>query len=83
MAPIVERRSPNHDARPDGGAIDMLILHYTGMESAEAALGRMCDPASRVSAHYMIDEDGQIFRLVDEGRRAWAGRGVEWGRNEG
>jgi N-acetylmuramoyl-L-alanine amidase len=66
---LVERPSPNHDARP--GAVDMLILHYTGMPEGEAALERMCDPEAKVSAHYMIDEDGTVYRLVPEERRAW------------
>jgi N-acetylmuramoyl-L-alanine amidase len=70
-----DRPSPNHGPRPDGAPIDFLILHYTGMRSAEAALQRMCDPAAEVSAHYAIDEDGTVWRLVEEGRRAWhAGR---------
>jgi len=68
---IVERPSPNHNARPVGCLIDMLLLHYTGMPSAEAALERLCDGAAEVSAHYMIDEDGTLYALVDEGRRAW------------
>lgn len=63
--------SPNQGPRPDDGAVDMLILHYTGMESASAALERMCDPEAAVSAHYMIAEDGAVWRLVDEKRRAW------------
>ncbi len=55
--------------------IDMLILHYTGMVTAQAALERLCDPAAEVSAHYLIDEDGTVWQLVDESRRAWhAGR---------
>jgi len=68
---IIDRPSPNHDARPDGQPVDILLLHYTDMESAEAALVRMTDPAARVSAHYCIDEDGTIYRLVPEERRAW------------
>ena len=64
-------RSPNFNARPEGASIDMLVLHYTGMQSAEAALTRLCDPAAEVSAHYMIDEAGQVFALVDEEDRAW------------
>ena len=63
--------SPNHDARPPGCAIDTLILHYTGMPSARAALARLCDPAARVSAHYLIDEDGSVVALVPEPARAW------------
>jgi N-acetylmuramoyl-L-alanine amidase len=49
----------------------MLVLHYTGMTSTEAALARLCDPEAKVSAHYMIDEDGAISILVPEDRRAW------------
>ena len=76
---MIERPSPNHDARPEGGAIDMVVLHYTGMETAEAALARLCDPQAKVSAHYLVDEDGTVVRLVDEGRRAWHA-GVAWWR---
>lgn len=68
---IIDRPSPNHDARPNGQPVDILVLHYTDMQSAEAALVRMTDPAARVSAHYCIDEDGTIYRLVPEERRAW------------
>jgi N-acetylmuramoyl-L-alanine amidase len=68
---LIDRPSPNHDARPDGQPVDILLLHYTDMESAEAALSRMTDPAARVSAHYCIDEDGTVYRLVAEDRRAW------------
>ena len=68
---MIESPSPNHDARPEGGPIDILLLHYTGMRSAEEALTRMRDPAAKVSAHYMIDEDGTTHRLVAEERRAW------------
>ncbi len=63
--------SPNFDERPESGLIDMLVLHYTGMETAAAALARLCDPQSRVSAHYLVDEDGKIYRLVAEPMRAW------------
>ena len=68
---IVWRPSPNCEARPDGTVIDMLVLHYTGMTSAQAALDRLTDPAAKVSAHYVIDEDGAVYHLVDEARRAW------------
>ena len=66
---IVECRSPNFDAR--GAAIDMLVLHYTGMKTAEEALARLCDPAAKVSAHYTIDRDGRVYRHVAEEMRAW------------
>ena len=68
---IVECRSPNHDARPDGQAVDILVLHYTGMKTADEALARLCDPQARVSAHYTIDRDGRVYRHVPEERRAW------------
>jgi N-acetylmuramoyl-L-alanine amidase len=68
---IIERASPNFEPRPKGGSIDMLVLHYTGMPGCEDALRRLADPAARVSAHYLIDEDGSVFRLVPEEFRAW------------
>jgi N-acetylmuramoyl-L-alanine amidase len=68
---IVDRPSPNHNARPDGVAVDMLVLHYTGMKTAEEALARLCDPAAQVSAHYTVDETGCVYRHVAEERRAW------------
>jgi N-acetylmuramoyl-L-alanine amidase len=75
---IVDRPSANFDARPDGAAVDILVLHYTGMETAEAALDRLMDPAAKVSAHYLIDEDGTIVRLVEEDRRAWHAGVASW-----
>ena len=75
---VTERPSPNFDARPDGGSIDMLILHYTGMATAAAALERLCAPAARVSAHYLIDEEGAVFRLVSEDARAWHAGEAFW-----
>jgi N-acetylmuramoyl-L-alanine amidase len=61
--------SPNHDERK--GAIDMILLHYTGMQSGEAALARLCAPESKVSSHYVVFEDGRIVQCVPEERRAW------------
>jgi N-acetylmuramoyl-L-alanine amidase len=63
--------SPNHDARPQGARIDILVLHYTGMKTAEEALARLCDPAAKVSAHYTIDRAGTVYAHVPEERRAW------------
>lgn len=72
---VRDRPSPNHGPRRGGGRVDMLLLHYTGMPTAAAALDRLCDPGAEVSAHYLIEEDGAVWRLVDESRRAWhAGR---------
>ncbi len=71
--------SPNFDARR--APPDMIVLHYTGMTSGEAALARLTDPAAKVSAHYLVEEDGRIFALVPEARRAWHA-GVSFWRGE-
>ena len=68
---IHDAPSPNHDARPAGAPIDTLVLHYTGMQSGPEALERLRDPAAKVSAHYLVEEDGTVFRMVPEARRAW------------
>ena len=75
---ITDLPSPNHDARPDGVPIDMLILHYTGMKSAREAIERLRDPMAQVSAHYVVDEDGSVVRLVPETRRAWHAGVSHW-----
>ena len=66
----VQMPSPNHDDR-GGAAIDMLVLHYTGMKTGADALARLCDPSANVSAHYTVDEDGTVYVHVPEARRAW------------
>jgi N-acetylmuramoyl-L-alanine amidase len=80
---ILEAPSPNHGLRREGAAINILLLHYTGMPDAASALARMRDPSAEVSAHYMVDEDGRVLRLVPEERRAWhAGRGYWAGERD-
>lgn len=69
-----EHLSPNSGPRRAvDGSIDVrhVVVHYTGMTSCQKALDRLCDPKAEVSAHYMIDEDGTVFRLVPEDLRAW------------
>jgi N-acetylmuramoyl-L-alanine amidase len=56
----------------------MVVLHYTGMGSAEAAVRRLCDPASEVSAHYLVDLDGRVVRMVSEQMRAWHAGAASW-----
>ncbi|MAL80327.1 MAG: N-acetylmuramoyl-L-alanine amidase [Sneathiella sp.] len=68
---IIAAPSPNSDDREDGVRVDMLVLHYTGMQSGRGAIERLCDPEAKVSAHYVVEEDGRIFKLVEEERRAW------------
>lgn len=79
---IVEASSPNHGPRRDGRVPSLVVLHHTAMTSAEAALARLRDAAAEVSAHYLIAEDGRIWRLVPESERAWHAGAGSW-RGEG
>jgi len=75
--------SPNHGERRDGRKVDCLILHYTGMATADTALARLSDPNAEVSCHYVVLEDGGIIQMVNEARRAWhAGAGVWKGESD-
>jgi N-acetylmuramoyl-L-alanine amidase len=76
---ILDRPSPNHGPRPGDGRVDMLILHYTGMPTAAAALERLSAAEAQVSAHYLVEEDGTVWRLVEETRRAWHAGASRWG----
>lgn len=71
MNTVLETPSPNFGPRKNGREPDLLILHYTGMASAFESLKRLQDKTAEVSAHYLIDEDGTIHRLVPEEMRAW------------
>lgn len=74
----IELPSPNRDARPPGAPVDLLVLHYTGMRSAAAAIERLRDPAAKVSAHYLIYEDGTVAAMVPEVERAWHAGASGW-----
>jgi len=78
---LTQHPSPNFDERGEDGAIDMLVFHYTGMESAAVALARLSDKSTEVSAHYFIDEDGTVLQLVDERHRAWHAGVANWRGN--
>jgi len=78
---IVSRPSPNFNDRRGGKTPTILVQHYTGMQSAEAALERLCDRDAGVSSHYLIDEAGVIYQLVEEEKRAWHA-GVGYWRGE-
>ena len=71
--------SPNFGDRRDGAVPDLIVLHYTAMESCAAALARLCDPTAEVSAHYLIDVDGAVLPLVPEEKRAWHAGAGSWG----
>ncbi|MBP1852348.1 N-acetylmuramoyl-L-alanine amidase [Rhizobium halophytocola] len=70
--------SPNHGERAGGIRPDIILLHYTGMDSGEAALSWLCNPESQVSSHYVVHEDGRIDQLVPEDRRAWHAGKSSW-----
>ncbi len=78
-SPLAEHRhpSPNHDERR-GGPADAIILHYTGTPTGEMALDLLCSPKARVSCHYLVWEDGRIWLLVAEERRAWHAGVSSW-----
>ncbi|WP_316015541.1 N-acetylmuramoyl-L-alanine amidase [Roseobacter sp. HKCCA0434] len=74
-------RSPNHNDRPDGAVPRVIVIHYTAMDSAEAAMERLCAEEFKVSAHWLICERGKAYAMVDEERRAWhagIGRWRDW-----
>ncbi len=75
---ILSYPSPNFDERPAGAVIDTVVLHYTDMHSAEAALARLADPEAKVSAHYLVAEDGRIYSMVEDRRRAWHAGESHW-----
>ena len=70
--------SPNFEARPAGAEIEILQLHYTGRANTQDALARLCDRAAGVSAHYLVDEAGQVYSLVAEEARAWHAGEAAW-----
>ena len=76
---MIAHPSPNFGPRPDGVRPDLIVLHYTAMPTAEAALNTLSNPDNEVSAHYLISEEGQAFRLVPEEMRAWHAGAGRWG----
>ncbi len=72
------RPSPNHSERVGNQRPNMIVLHYTGMPSANAALDLLCSGGSQVSAHYFVFEDGRIVQMVPESRRAWHAGSAFW-----
>ena len=72
------RPSPNHNERAGSGTPDMIVLHYTGMPDDQDAISHLCNPASEVSAHYVVLQDGYIIQLVAEARRAWHAGTSSW-----
>ncbi|KIN64311.1 N-acetylmuramyl-L-alanine amidase, negative regulator of AmpC, AmpD [Sulfitobacter noctilucicola] len=75
---IVDHPSPNCGPRRNGLTPSLIVIHYTAMESADAALNRLCDPAAEVSAHYLISNRGRVTQMVDENQRAWHAGAGSW-----
>jgi N-acetylmuramoyl-L-alanine amidase len=71
MLNLIHYPSSNFDDRPPNTVISTVVLHYTDLESTTASLQRLCDPDYKVSAHYLINENGEIYQLVTEENRAW------------
>ncbi len=78
MSDLVHAAAPSPNWNERALPISMVVLHYTGMPTAAEALARLTDPAAQVSAHYLIDEDGTVTRLVDEAKRAWHAGAAYW-----
>lgn len=77
------RQAANFGERAKDTSIDILLLHYTGMESGEAAEDWLCREESGVSCHYLVHEDGRIVQMVPEELRAWhAGKSVWQGKHD-
>jgi N-acetylmuramoyl-L-alanine amidase len=80
---ILQTPSPNCGPRRDGLRPTLIVLHFTAMKSAQAAITRLCDPNAEVSAHYVIANAGEVAQLVDENMRAWhAGAGSWYGQDD-
>jgi N-acetylmuramoyl-L-alanine amidase len=71
--------SPNFGPRRDGVLPNMVVIHYTAMETGDSACRTLCNPATEVSAHYLIDADGTVRSLVSEDMRAWHAGAGGWG----
>jgi N-acetylmuramoyl-L-alanine amidase len=76
---IIDRPSPNFNARRNGALPRLVVLHHTAMRTCAAASDRLCDPAAEVSSHYLVGEDGAVIRLVPEEMRAWHAGAGAWG----
>ena len=76
MSDIIDCPSPNFDDR--SAPVSIIVLHYTGMQDAAAAIARLTDAEAKVSSHYLVAEDGQVLRLVAEDKRAWHAGKSHW-----
>jgi N-acetylmuramoyl-L-alanine amidase len=72
------RASPNFGPRREGFRPEIILLHYTGMTTGAGAEDWLCNPASEVSSHYLVHEDGRIVQMVRESDRAWHAGQSSW-----
>lgn len=73
------RASPNCGPRRAGARPDLVVIHYTAMQTAKAAADTLCNPETQVSSHYLVAENGEVLSLVPEDQRAWHAGAGSWG----
>ena len=73
--------SPNFDKKKRSkNSIKIIVIHYTGMQSERESIMRLCNPRSKVSSHFVINQYGTIYRLVEDRHIAWHAGKSCWGR---
>ena len=61
-------------------SIKLLVIHYTGMQSERESIMRLCNPKYKVSSHFVINQNGKIYRLVQDDQIAWHAGKSCWGK---
>jgi len=78
---IIKNYSPNSNSKKRSSkSIKLIIIHYTGMQSERESLKRLCDPKSKVSSHFLINQTGKVFRLIKDNKIAWHAGKSTWGK---
>ena len=73
--------SPNFDKKKRSkNSIKIIVIHYTGMQSERESLSRLCNPKSKVSSHFVISQNGRVYRLVQDNQIAWHAGKSCWGK---
>ena len=77
----IKNFSPNYDRKKRASnSIQIIVFHYTGMQSERESINRLCNPSSKVSSHYLINRRGKIFSLIQDRHIAWHAGKSCWGR---
>ena len=75
--------SPNYDRKKRAlNSVQILVFHYTGMQSERESIKKLCNPNFKVSSHYLINRRGKIFSLVQNRYVAWHAGKSCWGRHK-